>query len=115
MRYVIGFLKFWQKFLIGDDLWGALIAIAGFAGTWALVRAGVVAWWLLPVVVIVSTAFSVWRKVRAELAAVHEAAPEPAPERSPLRLDVKGPAAKREPDPAASSPLPPPARDDQAA
>ncbi len=64
MRYLIGFLRFWRDFLIGDDVWGALIGIAGFVLTWFLVRAGIVAWWLLPVTVVASVAFSVWRKVR---------------------------------------------------
>ncbi len=72
MSLLIAFLRFWQKFLIGDDVWGALIGIAGFVVTWVLVRAGIVAWWLLPVAVVSSVAFSLWRKVRAAKAKAAE-------------------------------------------
>lgn len=56
-----GFLRFWYHFVIGDD-WTAAAAVAlGFAGTWVLLRAGVAAWWVLPVVVVAITAVGLRR------------------------------------------------------
>jgi len=48
MRYVRGFFRFWYDFVVGDD-WrmAAGVAIA-LVAAWALARAGVAAWWLLP-------------------------------------------------------------------
>jgi hypothetical protein len=58
---LLGFLRFWYHFVIGDD-WTVAAAVAlGLVATWALVRAGVTAWWLLPLVVVLSTAVSLQR------------------------------------------------------
>lgn len=64
MSYVKAFILFWYDFLIGDDWLGAAIAIAGFAGTWGLTRAGLPAFWLLPLAVPVSVGVSLWRRAR---------------------------------------------------
>jgi hypothetical protein len=49
------FAAFWVDFIIGDD-WTVAAAIAlALLGTWALVQAGVAAWWLLPFAVLVAT------------------------------------------------------------
>ena len=56
IRAVVGFVRFWYGFIIGDDWTVAAAVAAGFVGTWLLLRAGVPAWWLLPVVVVGITA-----------------------------------------------------------
>jgi len=55
-RPVLGFLRFWYGFVIGDDWTVAAAVAAGFVGTWLLLRAHVNAWWLLPLVVVGITA-----------------------------------------------------------
>ncbi len=55
---------FWYGFIIGDDWTVAAAVSAAVAATWALARAGVTAWWLLPPVVVISVGFSIWRLER---------------------------------------------------
>ena len=58
------FVGFWVDFVIGDD-WTVAAAIAvALLATWGLVEAGVTAWWLLPVAVVVATARSLHRAVQ---------------------------------------------------
>ncbi len=59
-----GFLAFWYDFVIGDDWLVAVGVLAGLAGTYALSRASVPAWWLLPVLVAVLLPVSVRRAIR---------------------------------------------------
>ncbi len=47
-----GFGLFWYRFIVGDDWTIAASVIVALAVIAALMRAGVQAWWLLPVVVI---------------------------------------------------------------
>jgi uncharacterized membrane protein len=60
-----GYLKqfglFWYQFLIGDDWIGATIILFGFIGTYILVGAGIIAFWLLPVTVLFSLSLSLIR------------------------------------------------------
>jgi hypothetical protein len=66
MRYMIGFLKFWYDFIIGDD-WTIAVSIAvALVLTCLLVRSNVQAWWLLPVAAVLTLGVSVWRAARAE-------------------------------------------------
>jgi len=52
---------FWYEFIVGDD-WTVAAAVGlAIAATWGLAKAGVSAWWLLPIVVVVSLAFSIRR------------------------------------------------------
>jgi hypothetical protein len=61
-----GFLAFWYDFVIGDDWLVAVGVVLGLAGTYALSRASVAAWWLLPVVVAVLLPLSVRRAIRGK-------------------------------------------------
>ena len=60
MRYLRSFGLFWWNFIVGDD-WRAALGLAIALGvTYALAHAGVNAWWLLPVGVVVVLVASVW-------------------------------------------------------
>ncbi len=67
MGYLRAFVLFWYRFIIGDDWPAALIVLAGFAGTYALLDAGLNAFWLLPLAVIVSLSvglYHLWSRSR---------------------------------------------------
>jgi hypothetical protein len=65
MRYVRSFLGFWWDFVVGDD-WRIAAGVAAALGLTRLLTAeGANAWWLLPVVVALLLAASVWRAARA--------------------------------------------------
>lgn len=53
MRYLVGFGRFWYEFIVGDDWTVALGVVVALALTAAVVQAGIVAWWLLPIAVAV--------------------------------------------------------------
>jgi len=76
--YVKQFGLFWYQFLIGDDWIGAVVIVLGFTGTYLLVNAGVTAFWLLPVVVMVSLSLSLIRHTisRAEARTVPSSPPK---------------------------------------
>jgi hypothetical protein len=63
-RYLKAFALFWKDFLIGDDWWGALIALAGLGFTYLAVQYGVPAWWIPVVFVTASLAQNLWRVKR---------------------------------------------------
>ena len=57
---VRGFAAFWWDFIVGDDWRIAASVIAGLAGTAALARTTLPAWWLLPAAVVLVLTASVW-------------------------------------------------------
>lgn len=63
-RFVKSFGLFWYDFIVGDD-WtiAAGIVAATLASAW-LVREGVNAWWLLPLVSVVMLARSLFREAK---------------------------------------------------
>jgi hypothetical protein len=63
VRYLIGFLRFWYDFIVGDD-WTIAVAVALTLGLLLLPRLADGAWWLLPVVVALVLGASVWRAAR---------------------------------------------------
>lgn len=65
MRYLIGFFQFWYHFIVGDDWTIAVLVALGLILTVGLVRAGVEAWWLMPLVVLATLGLSVWRASKA--------------------------------------------------
>jgi hypothetical protein len=67
LRGVRAFVMFWVEFIIGDDWTVAATVALALLSTWALTRAGVVAWWLLPLAVLAVTAVSLRRAVEREL------------------------------------------------
>ncbi len=64
--WVVGFGRFWYSFVIGDDWMGAVGVLVLIGGTWALVSAGVVAFWLGPVVISATGALLVHRGLRRQ-------------------------------------------------
>jgi len=65
MKYLVGFVRFWYDFVVGDD-WrvaaGVVIALGVAAG---LAHAGVAAWWVVPAVVATLLSISLWRAARS--------------------------------------------------
>jgi hypothetical protein len=61
------FGAFWYDFVIGDDWLVAVGVVIGLAGTYGLHRAGVTAWWLLPVVLVVLLPVSLSRAASGPL------------------------------------------------
>ena len=62
MRYVRAFGRFWWDFVVGDDWRAAAGVLVAIGLTAALVAAGVDAWWLMPIAVVVVLAFSLRRE-----------------------------------------------------
>jgi len=64
VRWVRAFVEFWVDFIVGDD-WNVAAAVAAaLLVTWGLHRAGIAAWWLLPIVAVAATAVSIRRAAR---------------------------------------------------
>jgi lysylphosphatidylglycerol synthetase-like protein (DUF2156 family) len=61
VRWIRAFLLFWVDFVVGDDWTVAAAVAAALLGTWGLLRAGVDAWWLTPVVAVLATVVSLRR------------------------------------------------------
>jgi hypothetical protein len=65
MKYVVAFLRFWYRFIVGDD-WrvaagiGVAIALAA-----VLAGAGISSWWVMPAAVVVSVFRSLRRATRS--------------------------------------------------
>jgi len=76
---------FWYDFVIGDDWLVAAGVIVGLAGTYGLHRAGVTAWWLLPLVLVVLLPLSLRRAISGPLLPRRRPAPRtpPASPRTP--------------------------------
>ena len=65
MRYVVGFLRFWYDFVVGDD-WRIALSVAAAIGlTAVLVSWGISAWWLMPIAVVAILLGSLRRAVSA--------------------------------------------------
>lgn len=64
MNFITKFFAFWYDFIVGDDWTAAAGVLVALILTIVLVRAGVDAWWLLPLAVAVSLSLSLWRVTR---------------------------------------------------
>ncbi len=60
-----GFARFWWDFFVGDDWTVALGVVFALAATYGLSRAGVPAWWVTPVAVVMLLALSVRGKAHS--------------------------------------------------
>ncbi len=61
MRYLTDFARFWYDFIVGDDWTVALGVLVALIATIVLARAGLAAWWLMPLAVLGLLTFSVRR------------------------------------------------------
>ena len=61
LGWVKAFGLFWYRFVIGDDWTFALSVALGLVALAVLHRAGLEAWWLLPIVVAGVLSLSLWR------------------------------------------------------
>jgi hypothetical protein len=66
LRWARAFVRFWVDYIFGDDWTVAAVIGLALLATWGLVRAGVPAWWLLPLAVSGATAGSLYRAVLRE-------------------------------------------------
>ncbi len=65
MSWLVGFGRFWYRFIIGDD-WTVAVALAiGLALTALLTRTQFPAWLIIPLIVIVTLRVSIERTKRA--------------------------------------------------
>ena len=64
MARLRAFFAFWYDFVIGDDWHVAVGIVAALAATYGISRAGVPAWWLVPVAVAFLLPYSLWRVTR---------------------------------------------------
>jgi hypothetical protein len=65
VSWIVGFGRFWYRFIIGDDWTVAASVAVGLAVTAVLNSRGVTAWWLIPLIVVVLVGVSVQRSKRA--------------------------------------------------
>ncbi len=66
-RRLRAFGAFWYDFVIGDDWVVAAGVVVGLAGTWGLHEAGVPAWWLLPLLLLVLLPVTLQRAISGSL------------------------------------------------
>jgi hypothetical protein len=58
------FAAFWYDFVIGDDWLVAAGVVISLALTYALSKAAVPAWWLVPLFLVLLLPISLWRATR---------------------------------------------------
>ncbi len=64
--WIVAFGRFWYDFIIGDDWTVAAAVFIGLLVTGILNRNNIVAWWLMPLIVVVMTGISVQRNSARE-------------------------------------------------
>jgi hypothetical protein len=65
LKRVIGFLRFWYDFIVGDDWRVAAGIVAAIALTAILADAGVPSWWVMPLGVVVTLFASLGREAQS--------------------------------------------------
>jgi len=60
--WIVAFGRFWYGFIIGDDWTVALAVFIGLVVTGFLNASHIVAWWLMPIIVVVMTGISLQRR-----------------------------------------------------
>jgi hypothetical protein len=65
VRFVIGFIKFWYDFIIGDDWTIAVAVVIALSVTHMLIKAQIPVSWLMPVAVLLFLGISIWRAKRS--------------------------------------------------
>jgi hypothetical protein len=62
IRFAVGVGRFVYDFAVGDDLTVAVVVVLALALTAVAVARGVDMWWLVPVVAVLMTGVSLWRR-----------------------------------------------------
>ena len=65
MKQLAAFGRFWWEFVIGDDWLVAVLVVVAIGATAALAAAGVAAWWLMPVAVLLVLWVSLRRAIHS--------------------------------------------------
>ncbi len=65
MAKLKAFGAFWYDFIVGDDWRVAIAVVVALAVTSAVAAAGIPAWWVLPVAVVIVLPLSLLRAARA--------------------------------------------------
>ena len=65
-RWARGLVRFWIEYIFGDDWTVAAVIGVALLATWGLVKAGVPAWWVLPLAVLGATVRSLRAAVMRE-------------------------------------------------
>jgi hypothetical protein len=64
MKYLVAFLRFWYRFIVGDDPRVAVAIATAIGLTAALASWDVSAWWLMPIAVVVTLYDSLRRAIK---------------------------------------------------
>lgn len=64
VSWVVGFGRFWYEFIVGDDWTIAATVLVGLVVTAILKSSGIVAWWLVPLLVVAMIGISLRRESR---------------------------------------------------
>jgi hypothetical protein len=64
MKYLVAFLRFWYRFIFGDDPRVAVAVAIAIGLTAVLASSDVSAWWLMPIAVVVTLYDSLRRAIR---------------------------------------------------
>jgi hypothetical protein len=64
IEWLKSFAAFWYDFVVGDDWRVALGVVAALGVTYGVAKAGVPAWWVLPVAVVILLPVSLLRATR---------------------------------------------------
>jgi hypothetical protein len=65
LSWPLAFGRFWYRFIIGDDWTVAAAVGVGLVVTAVLQARGIVAWWLVPLIVVVMSSLSLQRRRRS--------------------------------------------------
>lgn len=57
-------LRFLYDFFIGDDWHVAIAVVLGMALTWYLAHHGSAAWFVVPIVLVLTLPYTLWRAIR---------------------------------------------------
>jgi hypothetical protein len=64
MKYLVAFLRFWYRFICGDDPRVAVAIAIAIGLTAVLASSDVSAWWLMPIAVVATLYDSLRRAIR---------------------------------------------------
>ena len=65
LSWIISFLRFWYRFIVGDDWTLAVAVIVGLLVSALLLSHGIAPWWLIPAIVIVIVGLDLRRASRS--------------------------------------------------